>query len=239
MLGIAAGIVCAGIAFLWPDFTSVIGWWFFGIGWCLFLGAFLRYRATEMRRLSTRLSVEHALAMNVDYPQGITIAGIEWQSRFVDVRIGIKNQGPAAIQNLDIILQLSENIFIEAIATLPNSANATFSTPIAPSVWLGGLDAHGNQIMTPIVPVGPYGSLQYRIYCERLQPDIGLNLIIASVAINPMSPGSMPTQLFAARRAPTAMRLFGTYAIGTSEKTFDVTVPITTQSNPETPTERS
>lgn len=233
VLGVAAALVISSITLFYYNAVS-LGSTFLLSGSGLALCALIRHRSTIIRRLATCPRISHLFAFMGEYPADTVIAGIQWQTRFVDVRLELTNDGPAAIERLDLVLELDTHI--AAIAQWTNIPNVVFSPPNIPLAWLGGVDEAGRPITLPIVPAGPIISPAHRVYCERLQPDSALSMVIASAAMNPTVGGALPQQMFAPRRALTAARIRGTYEIDGNPRSFEACERIMTQVDQTVPT---
>ena len=151
-----------------------------------------------------------------NYRSGTNLEGIEWQDEFVDVRLDIQNTVGIPIQNLDMQLQLDTSIF--GMGQLSRFQDVEWSAEtfgmIPPS--LAGEDKSGNPISVPIVPLSgmQIGAKVYRLRCGRITPGSIIQLVIASVAVNPMTPGNMPERMFAPKRNPEWIAVRGSYETG-------------------------
>jgi hypothetical protein len=154
----------------------------------------------------------YILPTDPPYAPETKIGGITWDKHYSDVRLDITN-GPVLIQNVDLSIRL--DIQIAAVGQISEFPGVTiFPADEMPAIWLEGTDEKGQPITVPIVPTpsNMVGSVVYRVHCDKLFSGATLHLVIATVAMNPMTAkGEMPDQLFAPKRAPRKIQVKGTY----------------------------
>ncbi len=144
-----------------------------------------------------------------NYRAGTDIADIQWNDHYVDVRLSIRNEDATAAQNIDLFVRFDTSI--AAIRQLSNVPDVTFSAGETPPAWLEGTDEEGKPVTIPIVPVGDTITPVYRVSCPKLLGGANINLILASVALNPPEGVKLPKKLFAPRRKPAWVQLHGIY----------------------------
>lgn len=144
-----------------------------------------------------------------NYRAGTDIADIQWNDHYVDVRLSIRNEDATTTQNIDLFVRFDTSI--AAIRQLSNVPDVTFSAGETPPAWLEGTDEEGKPVTIPIVPIGDTIAPVYRVSCPKLLGGANINLLLASVALNPPEGAKLPKKLFAPRRKPAWVRLHGTY----------------------------
>lgn len=156
---------------------------------------------------------------DANYAIGMEFGGIKWRKEFVDVRLGVSSQVSVPLHNIDLKVQLDTTIAgigqltkfdLQFIPTLPMTALA-----------IQVIDEGGKRETIPIAPPPDGFTLTspsiYRIHLETLPPDSVVNIIIASVAMNPPVSGKLPNEMFAPKRNPEWISIKGYYETGPIE----------------------
>jgi hypothetical protein len=141
------------------------------------------------------------------YPEGILIGGIIWNKNYIDVRLDVA-VGHKPVRDLDVSVALDTSVAgMGQLSQFPGVVAFPAGNP--PAAWLMGEDS-----AFPITPSPGLMRLapSYKLQCSQLYHDTVLHLIIASMALNPLTPkGEFPQQVFAPPRPPKVMHLKGTY----------------------------
>jgi hypothetical protein len=145
------------------------------------------------------------------YFEGTLLAGIVWQKQYVDVRVDIAN-GPTDVHDLDFIVGLDTSI--AGVGQISQFLGFTaFPDSSPPPAWLQGTDLEGKPLSVPMAPMA--GAMNtapvYRVRCSEVFANTVVHLVIASIALNSAVNGRMPSQLFATRRPPRAIKIKGKY----------------------------
>lgn len=148
-----------------------------------------------------------------NYPEGMVIAGIVWKDNFSDVRLDLQNRSEFPIENLDFFVALDTHI--SEMRQLEGMPDVTLSGNTGPmiSITFEGTDQNGRPIAMPVIPTGPTTSPVYRVSCPKLLGLAAIRLMAASVTLNPIANGSLPEKLFAPKRDPRSMRIWGSYEV--------------------------
>lgn len=141
-----------------------------GLGLCLMTG---------WRPVLSKFPINlFAMANDGNYPNGTKIGGIAWSTRFVDLRIVLRNETESDYDDLDFTLQPDRPVAeIGQISNLPNVSFSPLADPTYSVVFVEG--ATKKQTTIPLVLVASDGG--YRMRCALL-PHKGKLEIVAAVA---------------------------------------------------------
>ena len=144
-------------------------------------------------------------------------AGIKWKENYVDVRVLLTNKGTKTIQDLNLAIQPETQIHdIRQVTQIPDVVLQPRTGPIQiAGAKIVVVDEKGNKTSIPVSFSGPGVSCpSYNLLCTRLQSNSKIEIVMACVAINPMEKnGGFPQQLYAKRREPQWVRIYGSYEV--------------------------
>lgn len=169
-------------------------------------------------------TVRPSLTATDPYPENTQVGGITWHSPYVDVRLDVVNDGPIDIEDVDFTIKMDTSIAgVGQISQFPGVT--TFPAQETPESWLSGTDEAGKHISIPIttLPGGAQIAPAYRVRCSKVFANSTVHLVIASVSLNPTQAGRMPEKLFSPRRAPSSIRVKGSFSDGSKKHPLDVT----------------
>lgn len=131
-----------------------------------------------------------AMAINAEYPQGMTIAGITWQDKFTRLDVAIENPSTHAYEDLNLVIK--PNFHIAKITQATSYSGVTFEDQYGMDVRMVGV--HGDQrAANPLELIATDAG--YRVRCERLPAKSVLKIVMAIVDVrydpHPNKPGEL------------------------------------------------
>ncbi len=172
------------------------------------------------RAFNTTLSPEssfsvYASADIADYAPGTSLGTILWKSEYTHVQINLADQEAEDFSDVD--LEISMDTSIAAIAQKTNFPDIVMFPPIADPLATGSvtvIDKDGKKTIVPTIPMGITTSPAYRIRCHKIFGHSTVQLIVASVVMNSMTPGAEYHSPFGPKRLPAWLNVKGSYKIG-------------------------
>jgi hypothetical protein len=167
--------------------------------------------STQTEESSVKLTAY--IPTTMPYQDGYPFAGIVWKPQDVDVRLDLEN-GSVSIRNLDFRVRFDEDTSVAGVGQITQIPNVV--------AFLADNDIHsiilqGDSGAVPI-KLGPGTGSIYRVQC----PDIFANTVVqftiaATGAIRAPADGSLPKQFTFKRKAPTFIRVEGSYEASASQ----------------------
>jgi len=134
------------------------------------------------------------------------VGTITWSTRYSDALIRITNLADVALHNVDFTFRSDLNI--EGMTQVSGLADVDMHPEGVPIMRLNTLGQDGRPVEIPIQ--NPHGSA-FKVHCARLPAKTSLDLIAATVAVNPVVPGRLPSELFGRKRRPSRFNIQGGY----------------------------
>ena len=155
---------------------------------------------TEYRQehLSTAVAGEKTVRLKALLPPAGRLpdgfAGIRWNFNYVDVRLNVTDTSNIDLYALDLLVSMDTSI--AGVGQATDVSSVTFRMPPLPFQSLSAnlSDENLKPITLPASPSWQTGAIMpaARVYCEKLLAGETVELVFASVALNPPS-GSGPT----------------------------------------------
>jgi hypothetical protein len=219
---VSSGGVCLGLLILiidpWlePALRVYSRWW--RVGFCLPFVICLLAFAYFIVFLPSPLAIR-ARDYNQDYPPATTIGGIEWKSKYSDLRIVFENPTDHEYRNLDFVAR--PDLFVAAEGkTSTFEGLQVFNTAIGPDVVTFPQTDKTGKISYAPPEKTLFLSNNIRILCDRLPKHTLVEIVLAVVQVPShedlqrasndaaaMKSGS----IYGPRTAATTVRMIGSY----------------------------
>src|ERR1035441_7729040 len=120
-----------------------------------------------------------AFSSGADYPEGQTIAGIQWSSKLSKLRVHLINPNDDRCENVNIVLRPDQPV--AAIGQSSNIPGVSFSDAVDTSMRQELVEASGREHVNPLTLIAT--SAGYRVRCPELPPNSRLELVMAIVTL--------------------------------------------------------
>jgi hypothetical protein len=213
--------ICFAGAALSGGITAHIIAEYYGLGRWVKIGLVVAFVTVMfgIDRLSTETITPRVEISASLYPAGKVMAGyagIDWNEKYVPIKLVITNSSPIAIESLDITVQMDTYIAATGkVAEFP--AWSCRIPPESPQEFGITLQGSGESNTVLVTPSCINGSIMpsVRIISPKVIEKESAQIVLASVAINmPSKNGGLPPQLFAPKRDPLHIRVSGHYETG-------------------------
>jgi hypothetical protein len=157
----------------------------------------------------------YASADIADYAPDTRLGDILWKGEYTHVQINLADQESEDLSDVD--LEISMDMSIAAIGQKTNFPDIVIfpsvADPLGPgSITLVGKD--GTKRTVPTVPAGIVTAPVYRIRCNKIFGHSTVQLVVASVVPNTMTPGVEYRSQYAPKRLPKWLNVKGSYKVG-------------------------
>jgi hypothetical protein len=151
-----------------------------------------------------------------DYPLGTTIAGINWNPAYSDIRISLTNQGHSDYLDFDMKLVV-DGYIIEAVLQNDFAGCSLMSTSPVVEMHLSGTDPKtGLPFQQPFIPIGK--NAPRRLRCDKLPSKVLLTIVVAVANLDfnfaHATTSVLPDAFYGPKRMPKWVTVSGTYKVG-------------------------